>query len=171
VNARKQRLLDKVRGALPSYLEEGEQPRVILQAVTGANPWLITGIVTVIAIAIVVPLGMADVLTSIWQYVAIGAAVGAITGGALVVASSWIVLTDRRLVLLKLSFWDQSPTGLRDAHPRTAVDVVSGPGSGSLGYRTVSLKVGDAPKLLRVNRLWQSEAQDLAAELSQQSSA
>ncbi|MEX2274091.1 MAG: hypothetical protein WEA10_00795 [Actinomycetota bacterium] len=168
MNARKKRLLDKVRALLPSYLEPGEQPQVILQAVTGANPWLITGIVTAVAIAIVVPLGIADILTSIWAYVALGALVGAATGAALVASSSWVVLTDRRVLLLKLSFWDQTPTGLRDARPRANVRTHGTPASGGLGYRTVPLRMGEETKVLRINRLWQAEAQELATALAPQ---
>ncbi|MEX2101585.1 MAG: hypothetical protein WEA54_03515 [Actinomycetota bacterium] len=166
MNARKQRLLEKVGDALPRFLEPGERSELVLQAVTGANPWLITAIVTVVGIAVVVPLGISGVLGSFWLYVVLGAVVGAATGFALVATSSWIVLTDRRLLLVKMSGINQAPTDLREALPRTAVTAEASPRSGGLGYRDVSVRRADGVVLvLRANRLWHEEAQQLAGAL------
>jgi hypothetical protein len=167
VNPRKERLLAKVRGAMPEFLEAGERPEVILQAVTGVHPWAIVGAVTLLAVAIVVPLGANDAFGSVWAYVLLGAVVGGLTGLALVVSSSWIVVTDRRVLRLAMSPWNQAPAGLRDATARSAVAPVGGIKRSGLGYRDVTLRRTDGTtQALRVNRLWHEEVRQLVEALS-----
>ncbi len=167
MNPRKQRLARRVEQSLPRFLEPGERPEVVLQAVTGVHPWAIVGVVTLVAVGIVVPLGARGAFETVWAYVLLGAVVGGLTGLALVVGSSWIVLTDRRILRLAMSPWNQAPAGLREDVGRSAVVSAGGGGHGTLGYRDVRLRRADGTmQILRVNRLWRDEAARLVEALT-----
>ena len=77
------------------------------------------------------------------------------------------MLTDRRILRLAMSPWNQSPAGLREDVGRSAVVSAGGGGHGTLGYRDVRLRRADGTtQILRVNRLWRDEAVHLVEALT-----
>jgi hypothetical protein len=159
--ARREKLLGRLRDAIPRFLEPGERPVAATLALVGLSP----GAVVVLVGVLIVGVGAATVAIMVLQGgIVRSALVGGMIGGTVaamsILSARWIVVTDRRLIILRLSLRNSEPRELERADPLSIVRVASShPRWGGFDRVTVG-REGGPDERLRSARLW---AGDLAA--------
>jgi hypothetical protein len=158
--ARREKLLARMRAAIPRFLEPGEQPLAATQALVGLSPASVAVVAGVLIVGVGIATAAIMVLDGIWEAGAFGGLIGGTVATMSSLSSRWIVVTDRRLLVLPLSLRNSEPRALERADPLSSVRVASSqPRWGGIARATISREAG--PDLgLRSIRLW---APDLAA--------
>ena len=158
--ARREKLLARLRAAIPRFLEPGERPVAATQALVGLSPASIATVVGVLVIGVGIATAAILVLDGIWEAGVFGGLIGGTVATMSSLSSRWIVVTDRRLLVLPLSLRNAEPRALERADPISSVGVISSqPRWGGLARATIARQAG-AELNLRSIRLW---APDLAA--------
>jgi hypothetical protein len=163
--ARKRRLLERLRASLPSFLDPGERPELALQAVVDLNVTLAAAGIAAGAFVVIVAIQgvFGGSLGGLWQAMLVGGLVGGGVGTLMTVAARWVVVTDRRVLFLRVGFFDQRPTRLDTVDPRTAVAAVPR-NLTTWGWRSATYRrPNGTTSTLRVNRMWHEELPALIA--------
>jgi hypothetical protein len=158
--ARREKLLARMRAAIPRSLEPGEHPLAATVALVGLSPSSVAAVAGVLIVGIGITTVAIMALDGIWEAGVFGGTIGGTIATMSSLSSRWIVVTDRRLLVLPLSLRNSEPRALERADPISSVRVVSSqPGWGGITRATIAREAG--PELgLRSIRLW---APDLGA--------
>jgi hypothetical protein len=159
--ARREKLLARLRAAIPPFLEPGERP----VAATLALVSLSSGAVVVLVGVLIVGVGIATVAImvlegGIWRSALVGGVIGGTVATMSTLSTRWIVVTDRRLLVLRVSLRNSEPRELERGDPLSIMRVASShPRWGGFDRATVA-REGGPDERLRSTRPW---ARDLAA--------
>jgi hypothetical protein len=158
--ARREKLLARLRAAIPRFLEPGERPVAATQVLVSLSPASVVAVAGVLIVGVGIASAAIMVLDGIWEAGVFGGLIGGTVATMSSLSSRWIVVTDRRLLVLPLSLHNAEPRALERADPLSSVRVVSSqPRWGGIARATIAR--ADGPELsLRSIRLW---APDLAA--------
>jgi hypothetical protein len=164
---RRRRLTQRLHESLPPFLEPGERTEVAAIALVDRNPNVLIVTVTVVVFAAWIGVDVAFGVgpSSGWSGLVVFTAVFAGTT-SITFASRWVVLTDRRLLLLKLAYWSQRPVALVSSDLRSAARATARDET-AWGWRSVDVRRSDGTMVrLRMPRLWHPEVTQIRLALS-----
>jgi hypothetical protein len=135
VAVRKETIKKQFEDALPSVLEPGEQLVAATYCVSGPSPLWVTGL-----------LGLLGMLLFGVRYY-------------------YLAVTDRRVVMMRASFWTSRPAGLAFADPRGSVTISDVDADAKLWNHLLFAMPGQKPLRLNVHAWWRDEMKQVVAAL------
>jgi hypothetical protein len=134
---RKETIKKQFNEALPAVLEPGEQVQAGAYCVSGPNPLWSQGL-----------LGLIGMLIFGVRYY-------------------FMAVTDRRVIVMKASFWTSRPTGVAFADPRAAVSISEVNTEQTLWAHLKYLRPGADPLRLNFHTWWRDEMRQIVSALGE----
>jgi hypothetical protein len=158
--ARREKLLGRLRAALPAMLDPGEQPLAVTQALVPLSGATLASIVAVLILGVAAATVAVTTLDGIWASALFGGLIGGTIATMSILASRWIVVTDRRLLVISLAWTNAAPRAIERGDPRSILRVTAQEPKWGGTVRATIAREGGPDLKLRAARLW---ARDLAA--------